>query len=290
MVTEKNNFGILKAYVLPHPPIILPEVGMGEENKIEATSKAIKQVAREIAQLAPDTIILSSPHAPIYPGSFFLSFAEVDRMDLGNFGCPFVKEELKTDLAFAEAILLKAEEQNITIARDSSSDKPDHGSLIPLRFICSEYKDFNLVRIGPTFLPGETHYRIGQIIAEVAEELKRRVVFIASGDLSHVLKSDGPYGFMPEGPEFDQKMADILSRAAFDEILTLPKNLVKDAAQCGLCSFQIMAGAFDGREVDSKLLSYEGPFGVGYLVARFAIPADRISVVLYRSLYGTPVL
>jgi len=125
------------------------------------------------------------------------------------------------------------------------------------------------LRLGLSGFSGEIHYGLGQIIAESAQELKRRAVFIASGDLSHVLKHDGPYGFKPEGPKFDQAVTDILSRAAFDELLTMPKSLTKPAAQCGLPSFQIMAGILDGKNVESELLSYEGTFGVGYAVLSF---------------------
>ncbi|NLL63601.1 MAG: AmmeMemoRadiSam system protein A [Ruminococcaceae bacterium] len=261
--------GILKAYVVPHPPIILPEIGKGEEKEIEATTKAFKQVADEIAELAPSTIILSSPHAPLYRDAFFLSFSELDWGDMGTFGVPFVKEILSNDLTLGKAILKKAGEMNLPIFADTKTNKLDHGSLVPLRFICKKYKDFKFLRFGLSDLPAKTHYRLGQIIAEAAKELKRRVVFIASGDLSHVLKEDGPYGFKKEGPEFDQKLVDILSRAAFDELLTMPKDLTEEAAQCGLSSFQIMAGLFDGKDVETEIFSYEGTFGVGYAVGRF---------------------
>src|SRR5699024_9381087 len=43
------------------------------------------------------------------------------------------------------------------------------------------------------------------------------------------------------------------------------------AAECGLGSFIIMAGALDGKKIRSELLSYEGPFGVGYVLASFYI-------------------
>ncbi len=65
-------------------------------------------------------------------------------------------------------------------------------------------------------------------------------------------------------------MNDILGRAAFDELLTFPEKLTDEAAQCGLSSFQIMAGALDGEELAVERLSYEGTFGVGYAVYRFA--------------------
>jgi len=47
--------------------------------------------------------------------------------------------------------------------------------------------------------------------------------------------------------------------------------LCERAAECGLRSFQIMAGALDGLAVEAKLLSYEGVTGVGYGVATFAV-------------------
>lgn len=268
-MTEKKKVGILKAYAVPHPPIVLPEIGRGEEVKIKATSLALKQVAVEIAELAPDTIILASPHAPLYSDAFFMSFADVDRGDMGRFGVPFVKESLNNDPALGEAVLRKAEREEIPIFADTKPSKLDHGSLVPLRFICKEYKDFRFLRIGLSMLSAETHYRLGQIIVEAAGELERRAVFIASGDLSHVLKADGPYGFAKEGPEFDRKVTDILGRAAFDELLAMPERLTEAAAQCGLSSFRIMAGAFDGKDVEAELLSYEGTFGVGYAVCRF---------------------
>ncbi|NLC40589.1 MAG: AmmeMemoRadiSam system protein A, partial [Clostridiaceae bacterium] len=49
---------IIKAYVLPHPPIILPEIGRGEEKKIKDTSAAFHRAAREIAELKPESIII----------------------------------------------------------------------------------------------------------------------------------------------------------------------------------------------------------------------------------------
>jgi len=42
-----------------------------------------------------------------------------------------------------------------------------------------------------------------------------------------------------------------------------------------LSSFIIMAGALDEIKFDSRLLSYEGPFGVGYGVAEFIPRKDE---------------
>ena len=267
-MTEKE-FGILQAYVLPHPPIVLPEIGMGQEAEIAATSTAMKQAAKEIARLAPDTIILSSPHAPAYHDAFFISASKRDEGSMGKFGAPQLSQSLENDLDLINDISEKAEREGITIFADTGTNKLDHGSLVPLYFISKEYKNFKFVRLGLSGFSPQTHYRLGQHIASAAEELGRRAVYIASGDLSHVLKPDGPYGFKEAGPEFDDMINDILSRAAFDELLTVPTSLTEEAAQCGLSSFEIMAGALDGEELEVEHLSYEGTFGVGYAVFRF---------------------
>lgn len=265
----KKEFGILRAYVVPHPPIVLPEIGRGREGEIAATGAAMKQVAEEIAELAPDTIILSSPHAPAYHDAFFISASKCDEGDMGDFGFSQLTQSLENDLTLIDNISEKAEGEQITVFADTRTNKLDHGSLVPLYFIAKDYKDFRFLRLGLSGFPAETHYRLGRIITAAAEELKRRVVYIASGDLSHVLKSDGPYGFKEAGPKFDGMINDILSRAAFDELLAVPTSLTEEAAQCGLSSFQIMAGALDGEELEVEHLSYEDTFGVGYAVFRF---------------------
>ena len=96
---------------------------------------------------------------------------------------------------------------------------------------------------------------------------------MASGDLSHKLKPDGPYGFAPEGPAFDDAVTKAMASGNFLEFLTMDASLCERAAECGLRSFQIMAGALDGLAVAPRLLSHEGTFGVGY--GGGAVPGHR---------------
>ena len=53
---------IVGAFMVPHPPLIVPAVGRGDEKGISATIAAYQEVARRVAQLQPDTIVLTSPH------------------------------------------------------------------------------------------------------------------------------------------------------------------------------------------------------------------------------------
>jgi aromatic ring-opening dioxygenase LigB subunit len=95
------------------------------------------------------------------------------------------------------------------------------------------------------------HREVGKVVARIAEELKRRVVFIASGDLSHVLKKDGPYGYRPEGPVFDAEIARIFREGDLEALFHFDPAILEEAAECGLRSFQMMAGVLDGAPYES---------------------------------------
>ena len=262
---------MLKAYIVPHPPIILPEIGRGEELKIAATTAAYQAVADEIAELKPDTIVLSSPHSPLYADGFFVAGGKKGKGDFSAFSAPEVKEEFLFDNELSERLCRISQEKGLATGLEPQIGGADHGVLVPLHFIRQRYRDFRLVQVGLSGLSAEAHFLFGQCIRKALEQLGRRAVFVASGDLSHVLRKDGPYGFRPEGPEFDRQIIDLLSRAAFDEVLNLSPAFCEKAAECGLRSFQILAGALDGDEVTAKRLSYEGPFGVGYAVMSFSL-------------------
>ena len=63
---------IVAAFAVPHPPLIIPGVGSGKE-KISATIAAYDEVGRCIAELAPDTVVISSPHAIMYADYIHIS-------------------------------------------------------------------------------------------------------------------------------------------------------------------------------------------------------------------------
>ncbi len=259
---------IIKAYAVPHPPIILPEVGRGEERRIENTTLSFQRMAHEIELLAPDTIVLSSPHAPAYADGFYIAGGDGGYGDLRSFGIPHVREEVSLDRTFSERLAVTLADRGIfTTGTMQGRGGFDHGTLIPLRFIHQRFTDFKLVLIGISWLGSDVHREVGKAVARIAEELKRRVVFIASGDLSHVLKKDGPYGYRPEGPVFDAEIARIFREGDLEALFHFDPAILEEAAECGLRSFQMMAGVLDGAPYESELYSYEGTFGVGYAVA-----------------------
>ena len=87
---------------------------------------------------------------------------------------------------------------------------------------------------------------------------------MGSGDLSHCQKKDGPYGYRPEGPVYDEKIMDVMGRGAFDELTGFDEELLDRSMECGHRSFTIMGGAFQGTKIETRQLSHEATFGVGY--------------------------
>ncbi|WP_312700816.1 AmmeMemoRadiSam system protein A [Sedimentibacter sp.] len=263
---------IKNAFIVPHPPLIIPRVGRGQEIKIEKTVKAYDTIAKKIAALSPDTIVVATPHSIMYSDYIHISPGKSAKGDFGEFGEKDISFEAEYDTEFSHKLSELAERNDIPAGTLGERKKSlDHGTMVPLHFVNKYYTDYKLVRIGISGLSFMEHYELGRCISETAEMLGRKVVFIASGDLSHMLKDEGPYGYSDEGPEFDKEVTEAMSSGDFMRFLTFDEEFCEAAAECGLRSFIMMAGALDGKDVNSELLSYEGPYGVGYAVASFEV-------------------
>lgn len=275
------------AFVVPHPPLIIPEVGKGEQRKIQQTIDAMDQAARMIASICPETIIVVSPHSVMYGDYIHISPGKSAEGNFSRFGAPEVSVNKQYDTELVATLCEEAENAGISAGTLGQKDKQlDHGTMIPLYFIDQHYSDYNIVRIGISGLSALDHYRFGICIRHAVERLGRRAVLVASGDLSHKLTTDGPYGFAKEGPAFDAKLTETLKAGDFMSLLRLDEAFTEAAAECGLRSFIEMAGVLDGRAVECELLSYQGPFGVGYAVGAFTATGNddtRRFAELYKS-------
>ncbi len=266
---------ILAAFAVPHPPLIVPEVGRGGEREIEQTTAAYERVADEIAALAPETIVITSPHSVMYADYFHISPGGGATGSFRAFRAPGVRFEERYDTELVRRICDLADAAGFPAGTKGERDASlDHGTMVPLWFIRRKYTGGKIVRIGLSGLPLSDHYRLGELIARAVDETGRRAVLVASGDLSHKLKESGPYGFAPEGPVYDSRIMDVLGRAAFGELFDFDETFCDKAAECGHRSFVIMAGAFDGLRVKAETLSHEDVTGVGYGIATFYPEGD----------------
>ncbi len=267
---------ILAGCVVPHPPLIVHEVGGGREREIQKTIDAYREVMRRIAEIKPETVVIMSPHSVMYQDYFHISPGKSAGGDFSRFGV-LQSQRITADYdeEFVSKLSAAAIGQGIMAGTEGQQDSSlDHATLVPLYFLNEAYTDYKLVRIGLSGMSVSEHYRFGKCISETARLLDRKTVFIASGDLSHRLTDDGPYSYVPEGAVFDKEICEIIKSGDFGRLLAIKPGLCESAGECGYRSIVALAGALDGKAVKPELLSYEGPFGVGYGVGWFDIMGE----------------
>ena len=277
--------GILAAFMVPHPPMIVPEIGKGSEDCVRETINSYEKVADEIAALKPETIIITSPHSVMYSDYFHISPRKEAKGSFANFRAPQVSFHENYDEELRDKICDLCEEIDFPAGMLGEHDPElDHGTMVPLWFIRNKYKEGKIIRIGLSGLSLVDHYRLGELIQQAVDETGRRVAFVASGDLSHKLQETGPYGFAKEGPVYDARIMDVADRAAFGELFDFSEDLCDKAAECGHRSFVIMAGALNGYEIDAKVYSHQDVTGVGYGIASF-YPTGKNQNRNFREIY-----
>ncbi len=263
------------AFIVPHPPIVVPEVGQDNAQIVQTTIDNYHAIAKKIADINPRTLIITTPHQIAYADYFHLKASDKAYGNFASFGAPNINIKISTDAALIAALSKTFKKYDFpagTLGNEHSG--LDHGVTVPLYFIQQYLKDIPVVIISLSNLSRVHHYQLGQMIQEVTEELQDDIVFLASGDFSHKLKDDGPYGYAQEGEIFDDKLVSALKKGDFLEMLKVDEPLTQKAAECGLKSFIIMAGALDGYQVNPTFYSYEKPFGVGYGMFAFE-PQER---------------
>jgi aromatic ring-opening dioxygenase LigB subunit len=259
--------GIVAACICPHPPLLIPAIGGREIAKVESSVRAMQELSVTVGELAPDVLVVISPHTPIPPASFSVSTSQRLKGDFAQFGCRQVSMERPNDPDLVERLLTLSEARGVPLtSRARQGEVLDHGVLVPLYYIGAATQA-PIVSLSIAWLPYQKHFALGELVRECCEETGRRAVLVASGDLSHRLLPGSPNGYSPRGREFDDSIARIVEQGTFDQLASLDETMVEEAGECGLRSIHAMWGALHTYRLHNRLLSYEGPFGVGYLVS-----------------------
>jgi len=258
--------GIVAGALTAHPPILLPEVGGAESQRVQATAHAMQELDA-ILMAAPATLaIVISPHSPSSMTSLPVRRATRVGGDLARFRAPQVRIEADVDLDLASKLVADGQRAGfaLTWAEDSELD---HGVVVPLHLLPRTMKSKHCVFLGVSGWPLQRFLAFGGWLQQWLQH--RGAILIASGDLSHRLTPDAPYGFRPEGPVFDRLVIDALRGHDWQRIEGVDPDLVEEAGECGLRPLAILLGAARAAGLTSQVLSYEGPFGVGYPVVAF---------------------
>ncbi|MDR2493355.1 MAG: AMMECR1 domain-containing protein, partial [Coriobacteriales bacterium] len=271
--------GINLALALPHPPILVAGIGSHADHALaHASIVACREAADCAVGAAPELVVIATPHGRLLADCFLVASGARASGDWTSFGRDPERYELSHDEEFVSALLAETSRAGVPCVARADAQL-DHGVMVPLHFLLGaglDQENCRFVRVSVSHLDTSAHFRLGACIQAVARGLGRRAVFVASGDLSHRLKEDGPYGFAPEGPLFDASVTEALASGDLARLRGYSSDFRSKAGECGLNSLVIMSGVFEGSVVDARLYSYECPWGVGYGVARFLRGAARV--------------
>jgi len=267
----------LNVMFVPHPPIIMESVGGQDSYRAQCTIEGMTLLAKKVADIKPETIIFISPHGNSFSNGTCILGEDILSGDFSQFGHSEISFSKSVNMNISKKIYDSFEDRGlVTIFMDKQLASTygvkaslDHGAMVPMFFIDQFYGDYKIVHITPGHTPLEENYFLGKLIKDVVDEVTfdnpSKVLLVASGDLSHALSDSGPYAFHQSGPVFDQVMKESIQKGDPLTLMNLSNRFIEDAAQCGLRSYLMGFGYFDGIPYDSKVISYEGPFGVGYL-------------------------
>ncbi|MBA3805345.1 MAG: AmmeMemoRadiSam system protein A [Acidobacteria bacterium] len=264
---------IVFAGIAPHPPIMVPEVGREAITQVRGSIDAMRVLTERLIASGAESVILISPHAPLEARAFVAYNDAQLYGDFANFRAPDTKVEAPLDEELLQAITHAAAEQNYAVVGIKGYDL-DHGTAVPLYFLQRNGWHGAVVALGYNFLSNEDHLRFGSCIKRAVDATRRRVAFIASGDLSHRLKTEAPAGYNADAHFFDEEVVACLRDGEPSRIITIDQDLRRMAGECGYRSMLVALGTVEEREQDCEILHYEAPFGVGYLVAQLARDQD----------------
>lgn len=269
--------GVVLCGIVPHPPVMVPEVGSRRAADTAASQDALLELGRRIIESGAETLVMITPHGSVFGEGVGIIMVPRLRGDLGRFGAPEVSFDLPNDQELAAEIRFKCEPYNLLavavdeqaerIYRGRASTGLDHGVTAPLYWLRWAGVELPLVVAGMGLMSREKLYLFGRAVREAALALKRKTALIASGDLSHRLTRDAPGGFSPRAKDFDARVVELLRRGDYRGLIEIDYELTEEAGECGLRPIIMMLGALDGYDFRSEVLCYEAPFGVGYMVA-----------------------
>jgi AmmeMemoRadiSam system protein A/AmmeMemoRadiSam system protein B len=248
---------------------MVPEVGGGAAREVAGSIDAMRVLTERVKACGVETIVIVSPHAPLEARAF-VAYRDAElRGSFAAFRAPHATVSAPLDAELLDAIGRAAGEDGFEIA-PLEGYALDHGTAVPLYFLLRNGWRGSLVALGYSFLPDGDHLRFGASLRRAAGAVGRAVALIASGDLSHRLTRDAPAGYQPDAHLFDEQVVESLRACAPRRIAGIDQSLRRLAGECGYRSMLVAVGAAESLRADCEVLSYEAPFGVGYMVAQLA--------------------
>lgn len=262
---------VVFAALTPHPPILIPEIGRGQELEAAETLAAYVRLKQRLAESGAERILLISSHGVVTLRRFHILTAE-PAGTLARFGAD-LRFQFPADPEFAQAALDAAGE--VPLAPAPFWEEGDHSAWVPLHLLDAAALDLPLTIVGISFLPARDHFELGRLLRRAIDASGRRTAAIASGDGAHTLTETSPSGFHPQAQSFQDALDAAIAEWDAAAVLGFDDELRQAVDESVVSPLAVLMGLLDGDAVAPRVLSAEAPWGVAYTAAEIGLePAD----------------
>ncbi len=262
---------IIYSAIVPHSPIFLPNLEETARNKVALSIQALTEIRTRLVELNPDTIFVIAPHdeSKKREEQYTFHVPEHYKADFAEFGDIVTKTEYDSDIVLANQIKDKLTQEGIGVTY-ASDEKLDYSAGVPLEHIAKGLQ----VKVLVIHPPGKDLALIfadGSQIQKILQESPKRIVCIASADLSHCLTQEAPLAFNQSGVELDAHIVQWIKTKRSKNFLTISPELIEEVGACGIPSIVLLLGILKQIKHATSLISYEDAVEVGHAVAEYTI-------------------
>lgn len=263
---------IINSYITAHSPILIPNIGKKNHSILKKTTEAFLKMKNKIKEEEIDTIIVFSPHGRNKNKEIEINSHFQQDVNFEDFGDYFSRLSLSGDMALAYR--LKEINENEIKIKLLANQQIDYGASIPLYLLLNEdnrkipsFKGKILVINSTVFKDNKYHFEFGQSIGKYLDEEKKKIILIASAELSHCLNLRSPGGFYQKAEAFDNRIIELLKKKqeGITDLLSLNEKTIKEVKECGLRPIMMLLGAIEHRKYEPETLAYQKDLGIGYL-------------------------
>lgn len=249
--------------LLPHSPLLVPNIGKENRTLLTTTLAACEQIANALAETKPELVLVVTNQGIKLPDAFVINTASRFISDLRDFG------DLVTQWQFTGSLLLPPRlrerlEGKATI-RLVSNENLDYASAIALS-LAGVGESTPILPLSVSTGSLKEQYNFGVELQSWLLREDTRLAIIGAVDLSHKLGNHSPAGYAAKAKKLDQKIITAVVNKKTKEFLSFSPEVLTDTAMEDGNVIALVLGLLDGFNYQPKALSYESPFGVGHAV------------------------
>ena len=255
------------AAVVPHSPLLIPNIGKDNAAQFVTTKSAFETIKEKIVAAKLDTILILSSKGATSEHNFTININQEYKANFEIFGDLVTDLRIPSDLKLISRLREELEAHfPLRLATDTGLD---YASSVPLFLIFDKIK----IPIIPIAVTNSDHEQVDAFALALQSALlhsKKRIGILASADLSHRLSKQSPAGYSPKAKKIDQRLIEILRNTDHKSLVEI-KSLAEEVDCEDMPVLDLLLGLLHDVGAKPELVNYEALFGVGHLTLLYSL-------------------